>query len=93
MSHFHLQSNDDLYNYLLRLGNALRQRGHTDTADEIMAVSQFALGSPSEFLDEADKLLRSVHTSLPDVLTASERDDLAEVVKQIGHAFRRVGGA
>lgn len=93
MSDFQLHSNDDLHQYLLWLSNEFRQKGYADTADEIAAVSQFALGSPSEFLDEADKLLRSVHASSHGVLTETERDDLVEAIKQIDNAFRRVGGA
>jgi hypothetical protein len=93
MSQFQLHSNDDLQQYLLRLSNEFRQRGYADTANEIMAVSQFALGSPSEFLDEADKLLRSVHASSHDVLTKTERSDLVEAIKHIDTAFRRIGGA
>lgn len=93
MRHFQLHSNDDLHQYLLWLSNEFRQRGYADTANEITAVSQFALGSPSEFLGEADTLLRSVHVSSDGVLTETERDDLVEAIKQIDNAFRRVGGA
>jgi hypothetical protein len=88
-----LQSNSDLFNFLMWLGNELRARGETQLAEEVMFASRFAVGSASEFLHEAHQVLTKVANSKPAILTTEQSDDLKAVIAQIDEAFRKVGGA
>lgn len=88
-----LRSNDDLYRYLLSLGKEFESYGQTDVAHEINVVSRLAVGSPSEFLFESQKLLTALPARCSDVLTKKQMYDLSIVISQIDEAFRRVGGA
>lgn len=88
-----LNSNDDLYRYLVSLGNELIQKGASEIPDKLMAASQFAFGSPSEFLHEAMSALTLVDTNCQDILTQPQLAELESVIGEIKKAFDRIGGA
>ena len=88
-----LQSNTDLFNFLVWLGNELQARGETPLAKEVTFASRFAIGSASEFLHEAQQVLTKVASSKPPILTTEQSDDVKAVIAQINEAFRKIGGA
>ena len=92
MSKFTLASNEDLYKYLVWLGDRFKAKGKPDTASEILMTTNFAIGSQTEFLGEARKLLISLSGELDAVLTKAEQIDLEQVVNQINMAFGKIGG-
>jgi len=93
MNRLQLKSNDELYRYLVSLVGELKQTGKAETSNEVMLASQFALGSPSEFLHEAMIALTSVQAKCKDILTETQLADLESVIEQINAAFQRIGGA
>ncbi len=93
MNRLELKNNDDLYRYLVSLGDELKQRGKSEASSEVTLASQFAFGSPSEFFHEAMNALTSVQTTCKDVLTEPQLADLESVIEHIRKAFERIGGA
>ena len=93
MSSIKLESYDDLHQYLVGLSKEFENRGRKEIADEVYHVSQFAFGSPTEFLGESRILLSSLVAQCSDLLFEHQTDDLKAVLVQIEDAFRKIGGA
>jgi hypothetical protein len=75
------------------LSEELARRGQAQVAKDVGFARYFAVGSPSEFLHESEKVLTAVLNGSGDVLTDDEKRDMRRVVSEIEEAFRRVGGA
>jgi hypothetical protein len=88
-----LQSNDDLSNFLCRLGGELRSLGELDLANAVERASRFASGSASEFLHEAQEALREVRRKQLTSLNEVQNKEIISAVQQIEVAFLKVGGA
>jgi hypothetical protein len=84
-----LSSNKDLYEYLLFLSSALKQRGSMALSE----VVEFAIGNAAslstEFLGESRIALKQVLGQENGVLTDQERTDLLDVLKQLDKALDR----
>ena len=87
-----IANNNDLADYLQQLGAQLRSCDRFDAAERTLFASQFATGSASEFLFEAEEALKVVHRSCADVLSEVEIAQVVRVLKQIREAFDQVGG-
>jgi len=88
-----MKSNEDLHEYLCWLAEELRKRGQEGLADKVAAASDFACGSPSEFLHEVERALKEVRASVGSMLSDREKEDIGAAVQQIDEAFKKVGGA
>ena len=88
-----LRDNSQLLEYLNSLAVRLHSAGNTEVASDVETAARFALGSPSEFLDEAQRALTNVRSQCPAILNATDVADLDMVLQQIRTAFDRVGGA
>lgn len=87
-----LQSNNDLFEYLLSLAEVLTSDGERELANEVEFASRYALGSASEFLHYAGISLKKVRDEARNL----DRESLAEVdsvIAQIETAFNAIGGA
>ncbi len=93
MSSFQLNSNEELYGYLVSLADTLRQKGRDDLADQVSLASQFAFGSASEFLHEGLIALMSIQPKCRGILSEDQQQGLESVVQQIKSAFEKIGGA
>lgn len=88
-----LESNEDLFEYLIKLKEKLKEIGQTCHADNVSRSSQFASGSASEFLHEAHSALQQVVNKRPAKLSDSDMEDIESVLAQINEAFRKIRGA
>jgi hypothetical protein len=88
-----LQSNDDLFHYLVELSEQLRAGGQADLAEEVRFASDFVSGSPTEFFHEAERALRRVKAKGGSTLSEGELADATNVIQQIQIAFMKIGGA
>jgi hypothetical protein len=88
-----LQTNDDLFHYLVWLSGELKSKGEANLAEKVRIASRFASGSPSEFFYEAEESLKLVRKKCALVLTESQLADVAVVIEQIETAFKKIGGA
>lgn len=88
-----LESNEDLFEYLIKLRETLKEIGHVEHADNVSRSSQFASGSASEFLHEAHSALQIIAEKKPDKLSDSEFEKLESVLAQINEAFQKIKGA
>ena len=89
----HLQNNQELFDYLVKLSADLDAKGERRLAEDVKRASRFVNGSPSEFLHESQvvlKILLSQHSSL---FSSNDLADLASIVEQIELAFKSIGGA
>jgi hypothetical protein len=85
-----LSSNRELYEYLLSLAAELKKRRADELSEAVAFASRHAAGNMStEFLGEARIALRRVLKEEDGALTAQERADLADVLKQLDEAFDR----
>jgi len=89
----HLDNNDDLYEFLLRLAKELQAHGEAQLAREVIFASRFASGSASELLHEAQHVLTKIEQYSLAALTPEESRNLRDVIMQIDDAFRKIGGA
>ena len=89
----HLRSNQELYDYLLRLTRGLKSRGATELAEAVAFASGNAAGLSTEFLGESKIALQRVALEGRAVLTASESADLEDVLQQLAAAFHRAPGS
>ncbi len=87
-----LKNNQDLFNYLARLSSELRTKGMVPLADEVELANRFSIGSPSEFLHEAQIILVKILNESSG-LNPEEIDDIKSVISQIKFSFQKVGGA
>lgn len=93
MSYTKLTSNADLFEYLTRLAEEFIKQDMLEVADKLLQANRFATGSPSEFFQEAQVVLRVVKTTCRARLTEAQLEDIDGVIEQIESAFRRIGGA
>lgn len=88
-----LQSNKDLFEYLVDLARELRGCGESAAADDVAFASQFFSGSPTEFMHEAHVALINVRKICGANLSRLQLENIESVLAQIDAAFNRVGGA
>lgn len=93
MNSKNLLSNQELFQYLVALGNRLKASNQLGLADAVLTASRFASGSASEFMHEAQLALIEVAKSRLVPLTAEERSEIESVIAQIREAFRKIGDA
>jgi ABC-type transporter Mla subunit MlaD len=85
-----LTSNQQLYEYLQALSRLLHERGAKDLSQTVANASRTAAGNVStEFLGESRIALNRVMNEGQRALTSQERDDVADVLKQVNGAFGR----
>jgi hypothetical protein len=82
-----LESNAELYRYLLVLASQLRSQGATDLATLVESASRQASGMSTEFLGESRIALRRVLETKQGILTEAERKDLSDVLRQLDDAL------
>jgi hypothetical protein len=82
-----LSSNVQLYEYLVRLGNELRDCGCVDLADAAISASRHASGMSTEFLGESRIALRRISIGGQESMTQQTRVDLADVLQQLDAAL------
>lgn len=88
-----IKNNHELFEYLVWLGGELKSKGQPELAEEVRFASRFASGSPSEFLDEAQEILKRVKDQCLAVLSDTQLTDITSVIEQIERGFNKVGGA
>lgn len=88
-----LQNNNELFNYLVWLSDVLKSKGQSELSEEVRIASRYASGSPSEFLDEAQEVLKRVKDQCIVVLSETLLADVASVIEQIERGFKKIGGA
>jgi hypothetical protein len=89
----HLDNNEDLYQFLLRLAKELQAHREAQLAKDVIFASRFASGSASEFLHEAHHVLTKIEQCSPAALTPEESRNLRDVIMQIDDTFWKIGGA
>ena len=87
------QNDKELFDYLVWLSGELKSKGKSELAEEVKIASRFASGSPSEFLHEAQTVLKKVKANCISVLSETQLADAASAIEQIESAFKKVGGA
>lgn len=88
-----LQSNEELFQYLVDLATILRGCGELVAADGVTFASRFVSGSSTEFMHESHVALTNVKKTCGSKLSRSQFEDVVSVITQIDTAFNRVGGA
>lgn len=88
-----LQNDKELFDYLVWLSSELNSKGKSELAEEVRIASRFASGSASEFLHEAQTVLKKVRADCTSVLSEAQLADAASASEQIETAFKKVGGA
>ena len=84
-----LQSNRELYEYLVGLGKILAAHNALDLSALVLAASRHVVAFPTtEFLGEARIALREVQTQ-ERFLNGSERAQLLDVLSQLDRAFKK----
>ncbi len=81
-----LNSNRELYDYLMALSTKLRERNALELSREVETASNQIAASSTEFLGEARIALSHVRTRASS-LTAEDRADLLDVLDQIDAAM------
>src|ERR1043166_8265829 len=87
------QNDKELFDYLVWLSGELKSKDKSELAEEVRIASRFASGSPSEFLHEAQTVLKKVKANCISVLSETQLADAASAIEQIESAFKKVGGA
>jgi len=88
-----LQTNEEVFEYLVQLGSRLEEVGNNALAEVVIQSSRFASGSASEFFNEAELAVQQVVKQRPVELSESELKDAEAVLAQIKEAFLKIGGA
>lgn len=88
-----LESNQELFEYLVWLSNELRMKQQDELARHLTHASRFASGSPSEFFHEAQLALCEVRDSASAALSPETIADLRSVIAQLSGSFKKIGGA
>jgi hypothetical protein len=89
-----LQSDRELYEFLLKLSEELTLKGEIELAQEVGRANRIASGSPSEFLHEAQMALRSVIAKSGSIaLSELQLAQIKSIIRQIEIAFLKIGGA
>jgi len=84
-----LGSNADLYHYMQTLTLKLGQRGSDMLSDLASNACRYAASSGAELLGESRIALCRILQEESGILTAQERSDMLEVVKQIDDASNK----
>jgi hypothetical protein len=82
-----LSSNEDLYEYLLFLASALKQRKSVALSEAVGLAIGNAASFSTEFLGESRIALKQVLDQENGVLTDQERTDLQDAWKQLDKIF------
>jgi hypothetical protein len=82
-----LTSNDELYRYLVQLGELLAERGAS--AEGVRSAVKQAAGLSIEFLGESRNALMQVLNVDARALKSNEREQLLSVISQIEAALQR----
>jgi hypothetical protein len=82
-----LESNCELYQYLLLLVSKLRERGALDLATLVEFGTKQASGMSTEFLGESRIVLRHLMEREQGILTDIERKEVGDVLKQLDEAL------
>ena len=85
----HLNSNQDLYDYLVRLANELKGRGAIELSDFAANALGQAASMSTEFLGESRIALQRIIHEEKGALTASERADVGDALRQLAAALDR----
>ncbi|MEO8591288.1 MAG: hypothetical protein ABI432_18055 [Flavobacteriales bacterium] len=88
-----LESNSHLSTYLIGIESRCRELGLNVEADRVRSAGRYTIGSPSEFLHQAQEALKVVLVKGQKVLNAVEREEITSVINQIEKAFANIGGA
>jgi hypothetical protein len=83
----HLSSNQELYDYLVRLAQNLKQRGAVDLSGIVTGVSGQAFTTSTEFFGESRIALRRILAEKTAVLEPGEQADIEDVLKQLTAAL------
>jgi len=84
-----LQNNRELYDYLITLRDKLNERGAAGLGAKVDHASRCAAGISTEFLGESKIALRAVYRESESLLQSAEKDELADVLRQLDLAFDR----
>ena len=84
-----LANNTELYEYLLHLGEVLKYRLAAELGKVVVHAGRSSVGMSTEFLGESRIALRKVLKEENGILTGQEREDLSDVLKQLGEAFEK----
>ena len=84
-----LSSNQALYDYLVRLARHLNDRGATELSAAAAAASRQAASMSTEFLGESRIALRRILEGEKGVLSAAERSEIENVLRQLTAALNR----
>jgi hypothetical protein len=83
----HVSSNQELYHYLLRLAQDLKQRGAVDLSEIVTGVSGQAFTTSTQFLGKSRIALRRILAEGTAVLEPGEQADIEDVLKQLTAAL------
>lgn len=83
-----LNSNEELYGFMLELASKLKLRGHDASAARLISASNTASGLSSEFLGECMLALKELRGS-NGLLLDSEVRDVVDVIDQLQKALNR----
>jgi hypothetical protein len=82
-----LSDNRELYQYLLFWAEALKNRNLVELSEAVVFASRQASGSSTEFLGESRIVFQMVLKDKRKFLTAQERDDLSDILRQLDKAL------
>lgn len=85
----YLASNQDLYDYLIRLARELKGRGAVELSDIAIGAGRQAASMSAEFLGESRIALRRILLEGKSALDASEQADIEDVLRQLTAAINR----
>ncbi|HWF63988.1 MAG TPA: hypothetical protein VN685_05195 [Rhizomicrobium sp.] len=84
-----LSNNGDLYRYILRLEEDLRNKGAERLADDLQFAAGQNAGLSTEFLGECLIALRKVEKFSGDMLKDDDRSELTSAIKQVEFVLKR----
>ena len=84
---------NDLYEYLLKLGEILKNRKAEKLSEAVQYTSRFASGSTTELYAESRTVLNKVLDEAEILLTKGEKRELKKKISGINSEFDRIGGA
>jgi hypothetical protein len=84
-----LNSNKELYDFLVHLAQDLKGRGASELSELAAFASRQSTGMSTEFLGECRIALRRIVQEEKGALTASERADVEGVLQQLAVAIDR----
>ena len=88
-----LRTNQELFSYLVELGDHLQAKGESELAGVVRMASSYSSSSPTELLGEAQAALRKVRASRTPALDHEQISEVVSALQQIEVAFIKVGGA